>query len=79
MAGGQCAPSEGHGTSAAEAYDPALDRWELLPNMSMLPYKCLGVTCQGKFYAVGGFVVPEDSGGRMVPSLVEEFCGGVLC
>lgn len=71
VAGGQCMLSSGRGTSAAEAYDPMQDQWDPLPNMRTLRYKCVGVTWQGRFYAVGGFAVREDSGGPAVPSLVE--------
>ncbi|KAG6694558.1 hypothetical protein I3842_09G053500 [Carya illinoinensis] len=49
------------GLSSAEVYDPEPDIWAPLPNMSILRYKCVGVTWQGKFYVVGGFAEREDS------------------
>lgn len=46
---------EGRGVSSAEVYDLALDEWRLLPNMSILRNKCVGVTLLGKIYVVGAF------------------------
>ncbi|KAF5948373.1 hypothetical protein HYC85_014330 [Camellia sinensis] len=55
VAGGQSTLGSARGISSAEVYDPALDEWKSLPNMSTLRYKCVGVTWQGKIHVVGGF------------------------
>ncbi|KAM7495133.1 hypothetical protein LguiB_029742 [Lonicera macranthoides] len=60
VAGGQCALGRARGISSAEVYDPALDEWNSLPNMSTLRYKCVGVTRQGKIHVVGGFAERGD-------------------
>ncbi|EOX99358.1 Galactose oxidase/kelch repeat superfamily protein, putative [Theobroma cacao] len=60
VAGGQCTLGIARGTSSAEVYDPALDEWKPLPNMSVLRYKSVGVTWQGKIYVVGGFAEKAD-------------------
>lgn len=62
VAGGQCALGSARGISSAEVYDPALDEWNSLPNMSTLRYKCVGVTWQGKIHVVGGFVERSTDG-----------------
>ncbi|KAF5474337.1 hypothetical protein F2P56_006245 [Juglans regia] len=61
VAGGKSTLASVRGLSSAEVYDPELDIWTPLPNMSILRYKCVGVTWQGKFYVVGGFAEREDS------------------
>lgn len=55
VAGGQSALGPAKGISSAEVYDPALDEWKSLANMSTMRYKCVGVTWQGKIHVVGGF------------------------
>lgn len=70
-AGGQCMLFSARGTSAAEVYDPTQDRWDPLPPMSTLRYKCVGVMWQGRFHVVGGFAERESSAGGMVPSPVD--------
>nr|GEY07044.1 F-box/kelch-repeat protein At1g16250-like [Tanacetum cinerariifolium] len=55
VAGGKSTINSVKGVSSSEVYDPALDEWKLLPNMSTLRYKCVSVTWQGKIYVVGGF------------------------
>ncbi|KAL0320296.1 UNVERIFIED_CONTAM: hypothetical protein Sradi_5291100 [Sesamum radiatum] len=52
------------GISSTEVYDPALDQWRSLANMSTMRYKCVGVIWQGKIHVVGGFV---DGGGISGP------------
>ncbi|KAI3765609.1 hypothetical protein L2E82_15647 [Cichorium intybus] len=59
VAGGKCTIDSVRGVSSSEVYDPALDEWELLPNMSTSRYKCVGVTWQGRIYVVGGFAECE--------------------
>ncbi|KAL4585123.1 hypothetical protein LXL04_009738 [Taraxacum kok-saghyz] len=59
VAGGKCTIDSVRGVSSSEVYDPALDEWELLPNMSSSRYKCVGVTWQGRIYVVGGFAECE--------------------
>lgn len=61
VAGGQCALGSARGISSAEVYDPVLDTWEALPNMSTLRYKCVGVTWQGRVHVVGGFAGRGES------------------
>ncbi|KAG1338442.1 gigaxonin [Cocos nucifera] len=70
-AGGQCVLSSARGTSAAEVYNPTQDRWDPLPPMSTLRYKCVGVTWQGRFHVVGGFAEREISAGGIVLSVVD--------
>ncbi|XP_073003456.1 F-box/kelch-repeat protein At1g67480-like [Typha latifolia] len=55
VAGGQCDLASARGTAAAEVYDPLMDRWTPLPEMTTARYKCVGVTWQGRFHVVGGF------------------------
>ncbi|XP_038712482.1 kelch-like protein 8 [Tripterygium wilfordii] len=62
VAGGKSEVTSARGIAHAEVYDPTLDVWTPLPNMSTLRYKCVGVTWQGKIYVVGGFVERGDSG-----------------
>lgn len=64
VAGGQCTLGSAKGISLAEIYDPGLDEWKPLPKMSTLRYKCAGVTWQGKFHVVGGFLGSEDGDSR---------------
>ncbi|KAF2283200.1 hypothetical protein GH714_043530 [Hevea brasiliensis] len=61
VAGGKCALTCPRGISSAEVYDPALDEWKALPNISTLRYKCVGVTWQGKIHVVGGFAERGNS------------------
>jgi hypothetical protein len=61
VAGGKSTLASARGVSSAEVYDSNLDIWTPLPNMDILRYKCAGVTWQGKFHVVGGFVEREDS------------------
>ncbi|KAA8524452.1 hypothetical protein F0562_010875 [Nyssa sinensis] len=60
VAGGQAMLDSARGISSAEVYDPGLDQWRPLPNMSTLRYKCVGVTWQGRIHVVGGFAEKED-------------------
>ncbi|XP_059639312.1 uncharacterized protein LOC132281638 [Cornus florida] len=60
VAGGQSTRDSTRGISSAEVYDPSLDMWTCLPNMSTLRYKCVGVTWQGKIHIVGGFAERGD-------------------
>ncbi|KAI3718159.1 hypothetical protein L6452_19012 [Arctium lappa] len=55
VAGGKCTINSVRGVSSSEVYDPALDQWKLLPDMSTSRYKCVSVTWQGRIYVVGGF------------------------
>lgn len=73
VAGGQCTLASARGISSAEVYDPVLDTWEALPNMSTLRYKCVGVTWQGKFHVVGGFAGRGDSWDTMERSSAEVY------
>ncbi|XP_058100719.1 F-box/kelch-repeat protein At1g16250-like [Magnolia sinica] len=70
VAGGKCTLACERGIRCAEVYDPALDEWNCLPNMSTLRYKCAGVTWQGKIYVVGGFAEMGDSD-KTVPFRME--------
>ncbi|XP_076881929.1 F-box/kelch-repeat protein At1g16250-like [Bidens hawaiensis] len=65
VAGGRCTTDSVRGVSSAEVYDPALDEWKLLPNMTTSRHSCVGVSWQGRFYVVGGFVNhgPTDTQG----------------
>lgn len=63
VAGGQSTVGSAKGISSAEVYDPALDEWKSLPNMSTIRYKCVGVTWLGKIYVVGGFAERRGGGG----------------
>ncbi|KAJ9686634.1 hypothetical protein PVL29_015486 [Vitis rotundifolia] len=76
VAGGQCTLGSARGISAAEVYDPALDEWKPLPNMSTLRYKCVGVTWLGKIHVVGGFAQGKDSD-ITVPYTLERSSGEV--
>lgn len=60
VAGGQCTLDIARGTSSVEVYDPVADEWKSLPNMSMLRYKCVGVTWKGKIHVFGGFAEKAD-------------------
>ncbi|KAJ9560714.1 LOW QUALITY PROTEIN: hypothetical protein OSB04_005874 [Centaurea solstitialis] len=55
VAGGKCTTKCVRGVSSSEVYDPALDQWKSLPDMSTSRYKCVSVTWQGRIYVVGGF------------------------
>lgn len=61
VAGGKSTLANAEGVSFAEVYDPSLNEWTPLPNMSTLRYKCVGVTWEGKIHVVGGFAVTEGS------------------
>ncbi|KAG5224846.1 Kelch repeat type [Salix suchowensis] len=68
FAGGKSSLACPRGISLAEVYDPALDEWKALPDMSTTRYKCVGVTWQGKIHVVGGFaenVDIESYGGKL--------------
>ncbi|KAJ6291387.1 hypothetical protein OIU76_023456 [Salix suchowensis] len=68
FAGGKSSLACPRGISLAEVYDPALDEWKALPDMSTTRYKCVGVTWQGKIHVVGGFaekVNKESYGGKL--------------
>ncbi|TYG80553.1 hypothetical protein E1A91_D02G214900v1 [Gossypium mustelinum] len=60
VAGGQCTLGVARGTSSAEVYNPTLDEWKPLPDMSVMRYKCVGVTWQGKIHVIGGFAEKAD-------------------
>ncbi|XVF40556.1 hypothetical protein PTKIN_Ptkin01aG0123200 [Pterospermum kingtungense] len=66
VAGGKSNLGSPRGISSAEVYDPALDEWTPLPNMSTLRYKCVGLTWQGKICVVGGFAERSESDVNMV-------------
>ncbi|KAL0301492.1 UNVERIFIED_CONTAM: hypothetical protein Sradi_6426000 [Sesamum radiatum] len=53
---GQSTLGRAKGISSTEVYDPALDQWKSLANMSRMRYKSVGVIWQGKIHIVGGFV-----------------------
>ncbi|CAI0468504.1 unnamed protein product [Linum tenue] len=55
VAGGRFDVAGTHGVSSGEVYDPVCDEWSPLPDMSVLRYKCAGVTWHGKIYVIGGF------------------------
>ncbi|PON80594.1 BTB-kelch protein [Parasponia andersonii] len=61
VAGGKCALGSGSGVPSAEVYDPGLDEWAPLPDMSTPRYKCVGVTWRGRIHVVGGFAGVEGS------------------
>ncbi|CDP14737.1 unnamed protein product [Coffea canephora] len=62
VAGGQTTIGSAKGISSAELYDPGLDEWKSLPDMSTLRYKCAGVTWLEKILIVGGFAEKGDNG-----------------
>ncbi|XAR66420.1 hypothetical protein NMG60_11012653 [Bertholletia excelsa] len=66
VAGGQSTLSGARGVSSAEMYNPSLDEWTSLPNMSTRRYKCVGMSWQGKIHVVGGFAERGDSN-KIVP------------
>ncbi|XP_060178768.1 uncharacterized protein LOC132608960 [Lycium barbarum] len=71
VAGGQTSLDGAMGTSLAEIYDPVLDEWKQLPNMSTMRYKCAGVSWQGKFYVVGGFARRGNTNTHQGPYIME--------
>ncbi|PHU04350.1 Serine/threonine protein phosphatase 2A 59 kDa regulatory subunit B' eta isoform [Capsicum chinense] len=71
VAGGQTTFDGAKGTSLAEVYDPVLDEWKQLPNMSTTRYKCVGVSWQEKFYVVGGFAKRENINTNQGPYTME--------
>ncbi|KAF3451535.1 hypothetical protein FNV43_RR07630 [Rhamnella rubrinervis] len=70
VAGGKSSAGCARGISSAEVYNPRLDVWTPLANMSTLRYKCVGLTWQGKIHVVSGFAEREDSD-RTVPFMAE--------
>ena len=71
VAGGKYTLASTMGISSAEVYDPSVDEWTHLPNMSTLRYKCVGVTWQGKIHVVGGFALRVDSDHRQLNFIPE--------
>ncbi|KAA8519839.1 hypothetical protein F0562_014071 [Nyssa sinensis] len=69
VAGGQSTLKGARGITAAEMYDPSFNEWTLLPDMSTLRYKCVGVTWQEKVHVLD---VPPNQivavGGRLFSS-----------
>ncbi|KAF4356225.1 hypothetical protein CsatB_000059 [Cannabis sativa] len=61
VAGGKSTLNSVVGVSSAEVYDPNLDKWIHLPDMSTLRYKCVAVTWMGKIHVVGGFALKTNS------------------
>ncbi|KAL5581933.1 hypothetical protein UlMin_014375 [Ulmus minor] len=61
VAGGKSTLDGASGVSSAEVYDPVLDQWDPLPNMTTSRYKCVAVPWQGKIHVVGGFAGTEGS------------------
>ncbi|KAI3498818.1 hypothetical protein L1887_34603 [Cichorium endivia] len=55
VAGGQTTIDGAIGISSAEVYDVLRNEWTPLPFMSIVRYKCVGVTYQKKFHVIGGF------------------------
>ncbi|KAG9131514.1 hypothetical protein Leryth_027546 [Lithospermum erythrorhizon] len=61
IAGRQTTLGSVKGTSSAEFYDPTINEWKSLPNMSTLRYKCVAVSWKGKVHVVGGFAEKENT------------------
>ncbi|XP_062095246.1 uncharacterized protein LOC133801115 [Humulus lupulus] len=61
VAGGKSTLNSAVGVSSAEVYDPNLNKWIHLPDMSTLRYKCVAVTWMGKIHVVGGFALKINS------------------
>ncbi|XP_062017127.1 uncharacterized protein LOC133733524 [Rosa rugosa] len=70
VAGGKTTLACARGISSAELYDPQLDKWIHMPNMSTLRYKCVGVTWQNKIYILGGFAEPVRKNSDVPPIMV---------
>ncbi|KAK6917497.1 Kelch repeat type 1 [Dillenia turbinata] len=66
IGGGRSTSDRARGTSSAEVYDPSADTWTVLPDMTTLRYKCVGVTWQGKIHVVGGFAEKGDWDGHVI-------------
>ncbi|KAG7022906.1 F-box/kelch-repeat protein, partial [Cucurbita argyrosperma subsp. argyrosperma] len=75
VAGGKCQLDSATGMSSAEVYDPTVDEWQSLPEMSACRHKCVGVSWQGKFHVIGGFAGNSDYIGNMERSSVEVYNG----
>lgn len=75
VAGGKCQLCTATGMASAEVYDPALDEWKSLPEMSTARHKCVGVSWQGKFHVIGGFAGKSDYIGNMERSSAEVYDG----
>ncbi|KAG7011961.1 F-box/kelch-repeat protein, partial [Cucurbita argyrosperma subsp. argyrosperma] len=75
VAGGKCQLCTATGMASSEVYDPALDEWQSLPDMSTSRHKCVGVTWQGKFHVIGGFAGNNDYIGNMERSSAEVYDG----
>jgi hypothetical protein len=61
--------------ASAEVYDPTLDFWQLLPEMTTPRSGVRCVTLRKHIYAVGQFVQSADAHrGHMMPSFSEEIC-----
>ncbi|KAL8511029.1 hypothetical protein ACS0TY_017744 [Phlomoides rotata] len=56
VAGGQCTSGRAEGLSSTEVYNPTVDRWTSLANMTVARYNCVGITWKGRIHVVGGFV-----------------------
>ncbi|BFG27695.1 hypothetical protein CerSpe_139690 [Prunus speciosa] len=74
VAGGKSTLDCVRGIPLAEVYDPELNEWTPLPNMSTLRYNCVGVTWLGKIYVVGGFAERADS---ELPPIMVRSCAEV--
>ncbi|CAI0407366.1 unnamed protein product [Linum tenue] len=73
VAGGRFDVAGTHGVASGEVYDPARDEWSPLPDMSVMRYKCVGVTWQGKIYVIGGFASRGDhNSGKGIESFIVE-------
>lgn len=75
VAGGKYRMCPATGMASAEVYDPALDEWQSLPDMSTARHKCVGVTWQGKFHVIGGFAGNSDYIGNLERSSAEVYDG----
>lgn len=73
VAGGKRRLSTAMGMASAEVYDPALDEWQSLPEMSTSRHKCVGVAWQGKFHVIGGFAGNNGCIGNMERSSAEVY------
>lgn len=64
LAGDKSMVANTRGISYAKLYDPNLNKWTFLPNMSILKYKYIRVAWEEKVLVVGGFINKEDSDKR---------------
>ncbi|CAN1165990.1 Kelch-like protein 7 [Linum perenne] len=62
VAGGKSSLTDTSGVSLAEVYNSEINTWSSLSDMSVMRYKCVGVTWKGKIYVVGGFASRGNSG-----------------